>query len=139
MSVGSPLMENVLTPLAKKRFGTIRTKRSSVSTRCNYSKENIGSGMIVLIILNKEMEKDGTSVINLDEYKSVETHWIVLYVNVDNATYFHSFRVEYIPKEIKKFIHLKNILKNIYRIQVNDSIMFECFCIGSIDFMLVEV
>ena len=83
--------------------------------------------------------KAGTSVINLDEYKSVETHWIVLYVNVDNATYFHSFRVEYIPKEIKKFIHLKNILKNIYRIQVNDSIMFECFCIGSIDFMLVEV
>ena len=28
--------------------------------------------------------KDRTYVINLDEYKSVGTHWIALYVNVDN-------------------------------------------------------
>ena len=26
--------------------------------------------------------KDGTYVINLDEYKSIGTHWIALYVNV---------------------------------------------------------
>ena len=26
------------------------------------------------------------------------THWIALYVNRDNVTYFGSFRVEHIPK-----------------------------------------
>ena len=48
--------------------------------------------------------KDGTCVINLDEFKSIETHWIALYVDNNNATYFYSFRVEHIPKEIKKFV-----------------------------------
>ena len=43
--------------------------------------------------------KDRAYVINLDEYKSIGTHWIVLYVNRYNATYFDSFRVEHIPKE----------------------------------------
>ena len=28
--------------------------------------------------------KDGASVINLDEYKSIETHWIASYVNGNN-------------------------------------------------------
>ena len=40
--------------------------------------------------------KDAEYVINLDEYKSIETHWIVLYVNCDNVTYFDIFGVEYI-------------------------------------------
>ena len=44
--------------------------------------------------------KDGEYVINLDEYKSIRTHWIVLYMNGDNATYCNSFGVEHIPKEI---------------------------------------
>ena len=43
---------------------------------------------------------DEAYVINLDEYKSIGTHWITLYVNGDNITYFDSFGVEYIPKEI---------------------------------------
>ena len=30
---------------------------------------------------------------NLDEYKSIGTHWIVLYVDGDNVTYFDSFGV----------------------------------------------
>ena len=38
--------------------------------------------------------KYGPYVINLDEYKSIGTHWIVLYVNCDNVTYFDSFEVE---------------------------------------------
>ena len=61
--------------------------------------------------------KDGAYVINLDEYESVGTHWIALYINDNNVTYFNSFRVEHIPKEIKKFIGNKYIIKNIYRIQ----------------------
>ena len=46
-------------------------------------------------------------VINLDEFKSIGTHWIALHVNVNNgrasygAIYFNSFGAELIPKEIK--------------------------------------
>ena len=53
-----------------------------------------------------------------------------------NVTYFDSFGVENIPKEIKKVIGNKNIITNLYRIQVYDSIMCGYFCIGFIDFML---
>ena len=61
-------------------------------------------------------------VINLDEFKSIGTHWIVLYVNGNNIIYFDSFGVEHIPKEIKKFIGKKNVITNIYR---NVSIQFD--------------
>ena len=37
-------------------------------------------------------------VINLDEYKSIGTHWIAFYVNDNNVTYSDSFGVEQIPK-----------------------------------------
>ena len=80
--------------------------------------------------------KDGTCVINLDEYSDIGTHWVALYVNNNNVTYFDSFGVEHIPKEIKAFINNKNIKTNIFRIQAYDSIMCGYFCIGFIDFML---
>ena len=80
--------------------------------------------------------KDGAYVINLDEYSNVGTHWVSLWVNNNNVTYFHSFGVEHIPKEIKKLIVNKNIKTNIFRIQAYDSIMCGYFCIGFIDFML---
>ena len=80
--------------------------------------------------------KDGAYVINLDEYKSIGHDWISLYVNAENVTYFDSFGVEHIPKEIGKLIRNKNITMNIYRIQAYDSIMCRYFCIGFIDFML---
>ena len=80
--------------------------------------------------------KDGAYVINLDEYESIGTHCIALYVNPNNIVYFDSFGVEHIPKEIKKFIENKNIITHIYRIQAYDSIMSGYFCIGFIDFML---
>ena len=60
--------------------------------------------------------KDGAYIINLDEYESIGTHWIALYVNAKNVTYFDSFGVEHIPREIIKFIRNKNIITNIYRI-----------------------
>ena len=58
--------------------------------------------------------KDGTYVINIDEYKSIGTYWIPLYVNAENVTYFDRFGVEHIPKEIRKSIRNKNITTNIY-------------------------
>ena len=86
--------------------------------------------------------KDGVYVINLDEFKSIGTHWIALYVNGNNssasykAIYYDSFEVEHIPKEIKKFLGNKNITTNIYRKQPYDLIMCAYFCTGFIDFML---
>ena len=80
--------------------------------------------------------KKGAYVINLDEYKSVGTHWIALYVNANNVVYFDSFGVEHIPKEIRKFIGKKNVKTNIYRIQAYASMMCGYFYIGFIDFML---
>ena len=80
--------------------------------------------------------KDGPYVINLDEYCDIGTHWVALYVRNNDVTYFDSFGVEHIPKEIKTFVSNKNIKPNILRIQAYDSIMCGYFCIGFIDFML---
>ena len=43
--------------------------------------------------------KDVTCVINLDEFKSIGTHWIVLSVNANNIMYFDSFGVQHIRKK----------------------------------------
>ena len=81
--------------------------------------------------------KDGAYIINLDEYSDIGTHWVALYVQNNNVTYFDSFGVEHIPKEIKAFIDRSlSITTNIFRIQAYDSIMCGYFCIGFIDFML---
>ena len=80
--------------------------------------------------------KDGAYVINLDEYSDIGTHWVALYVQNNDVTYFDSFGVEHIPKEIRTFIYNKNIKTNTFRIQAFDSIMSGYFCITFIDFML---
>ena len=64
--------------------------------------------------------KDGVYIINFDEYCGIGTHWIVLYVQNNNITYFDSFGVEHFPEEIKTFIANKNIKTNIFRIQAHD-------------------
>ena len=80
----------------------------------------------------------GAYVINLDQYSDTGTHWVALYVQNNDVTYFDSFGLEHIPKEIKTFTGSKNIKTNIFRIQAYDSIMCGYFCIRFIDFMLVE-
>ena len=79
--------------------------------------------------------KDGAYITNLDEYKSIGTHWIALHVNVKSVTHFDSFGVEHIPKEIRKFIGNKSITTNIHRMQANDSILCGYFSIGFVDFI----
>ena len=64
-----------------------------------YSRDNLPSKI-----------KDGAYVINLDEYSNIGTHWIALYVKNNDITYFDSFGVEHIPKEIIKFISRKNVI-----------------------------
>ena len=61
---------------------------------------------------------------------------IAFYSNDNNVTYFDSFGVEHIPKEIEKFVMNKNVVTNVYRIQAYDSVICPYFCIGHIDFML---
>ena len=39
-------------------------------------------------------------IINLYEYSDIGTHWVALYVQNNDVTYFYSFGVEDVPKEI---------------------------------------
>ena len=59
----------------------------------------------------------------------------------NEVIYLDSFRVEHIPKEIKKFLESnslgnKNIKTNMFRIQDYNSVMCGYFCILFIEFML---
>ena len=74
-------------------------------------------------------------IVNLDEYKSIGTRSITLYVNDSSATYFDSFGIEHIPKETKKFNDNKNFIRNIFRMQVYELILCGHFCNRFIDFM----
>ena len=49
--------------------------------------------------------KDGAYIINLHECSDIGTRWLDLWSDNDNVTYFDSFGVEHIPKEIKTFIN----------------------------------
>ena len=87
--------------------------------------------------------KDGTHVINLDEYADVGTHWTALFCNRNEIVYFNSFGVEHIPEEIKEFVNRtsssasqnKNIKANIFKVLANDLVMCGYFWIGFIEFM----
>ena len=88
--------------------------------------------------------KVGAYIIILDEYSDIETHWVALYlggaspkdVQNNDVTYFDSFGVEHIPKEIKIFVGNKSIKTNIFTIEPYESIMCGYFRIGFINFML---
>ena len=89
---------------------------------------------------NLPNKQKGAYVINLDEYSDIGTHWIALYFNVKTITYFGSFGVEHISKEIKRFFKTSTdkftIATSIFRIQAHDSVSCGYFCVGFIDFML---
>ena len=78
-----------------------------------------------------------TYITSLDEYADIGTHWIALYMNGNVVTYFDSFEVEHIPKEIKKLITGSTITTNIVRIQAYGSLMRRYICIGFINLMLM--
>ena len=90
----------------------------------DFSRDNLGS-----------IVKNGAYIFNLDEYHDIGTHWVTLYVYNKTVTYFDSFGVEHIPKEIMKFIARKKVITNIYRIQAYESIICGYFCIGFINFI----
>ena len=91
---------------------------------------------------NLPKTKNGTYVINLDEYADIGTHWIALFcrkTEVEIKNYrnkFDSFGLEHVSEETKEFVGNKSIKANIFRAQANYSIMCGSYCIGLIDFML---
>ena len=109
-----------------------------------YKNESKFNGVYSRDNLPKTIKK-GAYVINLDEYENIGTHWITLFVKPKYIVYFDSFRVEHLPKEIKKFISNeqsysakacnKKIKANIFRLQAYDSIMCGYFCIEFINYM----
>ena len=100
-----------------------------------YTNEAIFNGVYLRDKLSANI-KDGSYIINLDEYSDIGTHWVAYYVLNNDVTYFDSFGVEHISKEIKTYISNKNIKANIFRIQAYDLIMCGYFCIGFINFIL---
>ena len=87
-----------------------------------YQNEPRFNGVFSRDNLPNMIKKNGAYVVNL-------------YANNKTVTYFDSFGVQHIPKEIMKFIDNKNIITNIFRIQAYNSIMCGYFCIGFINFM----
>ena len=61
--------------------------------------------VFTLEIICKKL-KDGAYIINHDEYSDIGTHWVLLYAQINDVTYFDNFGVEHILKEIKTFIGL---------------------------------
>ena len=80
---------------------------------CVYSRDNLPDKI-----------KAGAYVINLGGHSDIGTHRIALYVNAKTITYFDSFEVEHIPKEIKIFIKRSTdkfaIVTNTFKVQAYD-------------------
>ena len=59
-----------------------------------------------------------------------------MHIKNDTVIYFEKFCVAHIPKEIKKFICIKNIASSTHRILAHDSILYGYFCSGFVAFLL---
>ena len=68
--------------------------------------------------------------------KSKVPHWVSLFIDRNLAAYFDSFEIEYVPQEVLNKIKDKSITHNIFRIQDNESIICEFYCIAFIRYVL---
>ena len=80
--------------------------------------------------------KNGAYIINLDEYSDIGTHWVALYISNNDVTYFDSFGVEHIPKEIKTFINNNKHKNKFFQNTSICSILCGYFCVGFNSFMI---
>ena len=62
---------------------------------------------------------------SLYECDKIGTHWTTIYVDNVKMTYFDSFGVEHIAKDIKSFIANRHITASIFRIQACDQNIFD--------------
>ena len=132
-------LKKKLIPRQSRVLGDVLRPLTNIEIQGYYQNEATFNGVFSRDNLPNKI-KNGAYVINLDEYHNIGTHWVALYVNNKTVTYFDSFGVEHILKEIIKFIESgfpdnKNIITNIFRIQAYGSIMCGYFCIGFINFM----
>ena len=70
--------------------------------------------------------------------KSKGLNWLSSYIDRNTAVYFDYFRIEYTPQEVLNKIRDKSITHNIFRIEDDDSIICEFYCIAFIEYMLAE-
>ena len=89
----------------------------------HYENEPRFNGVFSRNNLSKKI-KDGTYVINLDEYADVVIHWNALFCNRSETVYFDSFGVEYVHEKIKEFVRNKNIIANIFQVKASNSVMY---------------
>ena len=132
-TLGASLLGNLLTGQGTVRAGegTVRagegTKKEAIillhpltnfEIKFYYENEPRFNGVYFRNNLLKTI-KNGTYVVNLDEYADDGTHWIALYVKNNEITYFDSFGVEHVPKVIimHPTIEHKSIKTIIFRIQ----------------------
>ena len=115
------MLPHLLTNFELQKFYQNETRFNGVSSRNNLPKKI----------------KDGSYVINFDEYADVGTHWTTLFCGRSEILYFNSLVLNMFLKKLKRFVGNKNIIANILQIEVNISIMCGYVCIGFINFKLV--
>ena len=77
--------------------------------------------------------KNGTYVINLDEYSDIGTHWIAFYeMNLELDMSQNKFKTLLVIKILRDL----RSQKNIFGIKTYDSVMSGYFCVGFFDFVL---
>ena len=75
-------------------------------------------------------------MVNVDEKKRNEIHWISLFIDRNSTVCFNFFVIKYTPHKILDNIKDKSVIHNIFRIQDNDSIMWIFYCTSFIEHML---
>ena len=75
-------------------------------------------------------------MVNVDEKKRNEIHWISLFIDRNATVCFNFFVIKYTPHKILDNIKDKSVIHNIFRIQDNDSIMWIFYCTSFIEHML---
>ena len=110
---------------------------TNIEIQKHYENKSIYNGVYSRDSSSKSI-KNSAYVMNFDEYARIGINWISLCTLSNNITYFASFGLEPIPKEIRCLIGNKNMQANMFRIQTNNLIMCVYFCIGFNDFMLAS-
>ena len=99
-TLGASLLGNLLTCKVKIRAGEGKIRIFHPLANFEIEKYHLNEAKFNVAYSRDNLPKimNGTCVINLDEFKSIGTHWTALYVNGNNIIYFDSFGVEHIPK-----------------------------------------
>ena len=136
LKTGVPLMKNVLKPLVKCVLIPLGLTAAASTKDAAIQKKVLGSCVITLIILNKEM-KDIMKIVKFLEEPDLLIKGVC--ETIQNESKEQKRRLLEMLLGIlgaKKFIGNENVIINVYRIQAYDSIIYGNFCIRFIDFIL---